>query len=64
MGARMGEQGSTNVRDSPDRISDLTFYPVVIIGAGISGIAAGHHLKEKLGFNRFQIFDKLGGIGV
>lgn len=41
-----------------------TFYPVVIIGAGMSGIAMGCRLKQKLGFDQFRIFDRQSGIGV
>ncbi|THC97909.1 hypothetical protein EYZ11_002607 [Aspergillus tanneri] len=39
------------------------FYPVVVIGAGASGIAAGFQLKEKYNFDQFRIFDRLSGIG-
>ncbi|PLN77262.1 hypothetical protein BDW42DRAFT_177169 [Aspergillus taichungensis] len=34
------------------------FIPIIIIGAGMSGIAAGCQLKEKLGFDQFRIFDR------
>ncbi|KAF2433927.1 FAD/NAD(P)-binding domain-containing protein [Tothia fuscella] len=40
-----------------------TYYPVVIIGAGESGIAAACQLKEKLGFDQFRIFERQSGIG-
>ncbi len=40
-----------------------TFYPVVIIGAGESGVALACQLKEKLGFDQFRIFEKQAGIG-
>ncbi|KAI9804258.1 MAG: hypothetical protein M1833_007065 [Piccolia ochrophora] len=40
-----------------------TYYPVLIIGAGVSGIALGCRLKEKLGFDQFRIFDRQAGIG-
>lgn len=40
-----------------------TFYPVLIIGAGESGIATGCRLKEALGFDQFRIFDRQSGIG-
>ncbi|KAF2145478.1 uncharacterized protein K452DRAFT_264535 [Aplosporella prunicola CBS 121167] len=40
-----------------------TYYPVVIIGAGESGIAMGCRLKEVLGFDQFRIFERQGGIG-
>ena len=37
--------------------------PVLIIGAGASGIAMGCQLKRKLGFEQFRIYDRLSGIG-
>ncbi|KAK2753936.1 hypothetical protein FQN54_007295 [Arachnomyces sp. PD_36] len=40
-----------------------TYYPVVIIGAGESGIAMGCRLKEKLGCDQFRIFDRQAGLG-
>jgi cation diffusion facilitator CzcD-associated flavoprotein CzcO len=40
-----------------------TYYPVVVIGAGESGIAMGCRLKEKLRFDQFRIFDRQSGIG-
>jgi cation diffusion facilitator CzcD-associated flavoprotein CzcO len=41
-----------------------TFYPVVIIGSGLSGVAAGCRLKKKLGCNDFLIVERYDGIGV
>ena len=40
-----------------------TFCPIVIIGAGASGLAVGCRLKERYGFDQFRIFDRLPGIG-
>ncbi len=40
-----------------------TYYPILIIGAGESGIAMGCRLKEKLRFDQFRIFDRQAGIG-
>ncbi|RAQ62585.1 dimethylaniline monooxygenase [Aspergillus flavus] len=40
-----------------------TFYPVVVIGAGASGIAAGCRLKQKCGCDQFLVFDRQSGIG-
>ncbi|KAF1972879.1 FAD/NAD(P)-binding domain-containing protein [Bimuria novae-zelandiae CBS 107.79] len=40
-----------------------TYYPVIIVGAGASGIAMACQLKEKLGFDQFRIFDRQAGIG-
>ncbi|KAE8371082.1 hypothetical protein BDV26DRAFT_299123 [Aspergillus bertholletiae] len=39
------------------------YYPVVIIGAGISGIAAACRLKQELGLDQFKVFEKEAGIG-
>jgi ribulose 1,5-bisphosphate synthetase/thiazole synthase len=40
-----------------------TYYPVLIVGAGASGIAMACRLKDKLGFDQFRIFDRQAGIG-
>lgn len=40
-----------------------TYYPVLIVGAGESGIAMGCRLKEELGFDQFRIVDRQAGIG-
>lgn len=40
-----------------------TYIPVVIVGAGESGIAMGCRLKEALGFDQFRLFDRQAGIG-
>lgn len=40
-----------------------TYYPVLIIGAGESGVAMGCRLKEVLGSGEFRIFDRQSGIG-
>ncbi|EAW10087.1 flavin-containing monooxygenase [Aspergillus clavatus NRRL 1] len=40
-----------------------TYYPVLAIGAGESGIATGCRLKEALGFDQFRIFERQSGIG-
>ncbi|KAF2089118.1 FAD/NAD(P)-binding domain-containing protein [Saccharata proteae CBS 121410] len=40
-----------------------TYYPVVIIGAGESGIAMACKLKQELGFDQFRLFDRQAGIG-
>lgn len=39
------------------------YYPVLIVGAGESGIAMGCRLKEALGFDQFRIFDRQSGLG-
>lgn len=40
-----------------------TYYPVLIIGAGETGLAMGCRLKQSLGFDQFRIFDRQSGIG-
>lgn len=40
-----------------------TYYPVVIVGAGESGVAMGCQLKEQLRFDQFRIFERAAGIG-
>lgn len=40
-----------------------THYDVIIIGAGISGIGAGHYLTERLPHLDFQIFEQHEGFG-
>ncbi len=40
-----------------------TYYPVLIVGAGESGIAMGCRLKEVLAFDQFHIVDRQSGIG-
>ena len=40
-----------------------TFVPVIIIGAGESGIAMGCRLKSQLQFDQFRIFDRQAGVG-
>ncbi|KAL8763405.1 MAG: hypothetical protein Q9184_000793 [Pyrenodesmia sp. 2 TL-2023] len=39
-----------------------TYYPILIVGAGESGIALGARLKEE-GFDQFRIFERQGGLG-
>ncbi|KAL9119439.1 MAG: hypothetical protein Q9187_004009 [Circinaria calcarea] len=39
------------------------YYPVLIIGAGETGIAMGCRLKDELGFDQFRLFDRQAGLG-
>jgi predicted NAD/FAD-dependent oxidoreductase len=48
---------------SDEKKSEIPFYPVLIIGAGATGIAAGSQLKQKLGLKEFRIVDRQSGIG-
>ncbi|KAL7917226.1 hypothetical protein ACQKWADRAFT_326084 [Trichoderma austrokoningii] len=43
--------------------SGSTFYPVVILGAGMGGIGMACQLKSMLGFDQFRIFERQSGIG-
>ena len=40
-----------------------TYYPVIIIGAGESGICMGYKLKKVLGIDQFRIYDRQSGVG-
>ena len=40
-----------------------TYCPVIIIGAGASGLATACRLKQRYRFNEFRIFDRQAGIG-
>ena len=40
-----------------------TYYPLIVVGAGESGIALGCRLKEALGFDQFRVFDRQAGLG-
>jgi hypothetical protein len=40
-----------------------TYYPVIIIGAGESGICMGYKLKQVLGIDQFRIYDRQSGVG-
>ena len=48
--------------DAPSS-TPTTYYPVLIIGAGESGIAMGCRLRSVLGFDQFRIFDRKSGLG-
>ncbi|EXJ85280.1 hypothetical protein A1O3_05955 [Capronia epimyces CBS 606.96] len=43
--------------------SAYTYYPVLIIGAGESGIAMGCRLRQVLGFDQFRIFERNSALG-
>jgi hypothetical protein len=40
-----------------------TYFTVLVVGAGESGIAVGCSLKAKLGFSDFKILDGQSGVG-
>jgi len=54
--------GSTIRRESGYDAEGYTYYPVVVIGAGQSGIAFGCRLREVLGCDQFRIFDRQSGV--
>ena len=39
------------------------YYPILIVGAGESGIAMGCRLRQVLGFDQFRIFERQSSIG-
>lgn len=43
--------------------SGYTYIPVVVIGAGESGVCLGAKLQYKLGFDQFRIFDRRSCLG-
>jgi NAD(P)-binding Rossmann-like domain len=55
--------GSKIHKDNSYDANSYTYYPVVIVGAGESGIAMGCRLREVLGFDQFRIFERQSGIG-
>lgn len=58
----MASSTQTPIHDASGEFS-RTYYPIVIIGAGPSGIAMGCQLKRKLHFDQFMIFDRQEGLG-
>lgn len=46
-----------------DSKNAYTYYPVVIVGAGESGICIGCKLQSKLDCDQFRIFDRRSGLG-
>jgi cation diffusion facilitator CzcD-associated flavoprotein CzcO len=53
----------TNRNHGTARKGGHKLFPVVIIGAGESGIAMGCQLKKVLKCNDFRIFERRGGVG-
>lgn len=41
----------------------FTYYPIIVIGAGETGIAMGCQLKQQLGFDQFRIFERQSFLG-
>lgn len=46
-----------------DSNGSYTYYPVVVIGAGESGICMGCKLQTKLKCDQFRIFERRSGLG-
>ena len=42
---------------------NFTYCPMLIIGAGVAGIAMACRLKERLGFEQFRVYERQSGIG-
>ena len=40
-----------------------TYIPVIVVGAGESGIATACQLRSQLGFDQFRVFDRQSGFG-
>ena len=57
-----GSHFTIHVKNGYDKDA-ITYYPVVIIGAGVAGIGMASQLKEQLGFDQFRVFDRQAGIG-
>lgn len=55
--------GKTIRKDNGYDANSYTYIPVLIVGAGESGIAMGCRLREVLGFDQFRIVDRQSGIG-
>lgn len=72
MSSRPSKSSHSHINDHPtDRIHQVnsstkdayTFYPVVVIGAGESGICMGARLQQVLGFDQFRIFERRSQLG-
>jgi monooxygenase len=44
-------------------VEDCEHYDVAIVGAGLSGIGAAHHLQQRLPGKRYAIFEARAGLG-
>jgi ribulose 1,5-bisphosphate synthetase/thiazole synthase len=40
-----------------------TYYPVVIVGAGLAGMAMAYRLSVDLRFDQYRVFERQAGIG-
>ena len=54
---------SINIVNGYNAEDAYTYIPVVIVGAGESGVAMGYKLKVDLGFDQFRIFERQAGLG-
>jgi hypothetical protein len=48
---------------SDGKSAGYTYYPVLVIGAGESGIAMGCRLRQVLGCDQFRIFERRSALG-
>lgn len=46
-----------------DTKNGYTYYPVVVVGAGLAGVAMAHRLHVDMKFDQFRVFERQAGIG-
>lgn len=46
-----------------DREHGYTYYPVVVVGAGLAGVAMAYRMHVDMKFDQFRVFERQGGIG-
>ena len=46
-----------------DRNLGYTYYPVVVVGAGLAGVAMAYRLQVDMKFDQFRIFERQAGVG-
>ena len=46
-----------------DRNLGYTYYPVVVVGAGLAGVAMAYRLQKDLKFDQYRIFERQAGVG-
>ena len=59
----MTTRNSTSIHKDASIGHAYTYYPIIIIGAGETGIAMGCQLKQQLGFDQFRIFERQSHLG-
>jgi ribulose 1,5-bisphosphate synthetase/thiazole synthase len=46
-----------------DTKNGYTYYPVVVVGAGLAGVAMAHRLQVDMKFDQFRVFERQAGVG-